>query len=138
MAQEKYGRYEVQRELGRGGMSTVYVAHDPRFDRDVALKVLPPGFLQDPSFRDRFDREAKIIAQLEHAAIVPVYDYGEDSRPKTSLGRLMGCPYCLGVWFALVIIVLLVIPTPAGDLVLAWWGLAGAQAFLASVGGGGR
>jgi DNA segregation ATPase FtsK/SpoIIIE-like protein/predicted Ser/Thr protein kinase len=89
MAMEKYGRYEVLRELGRGGMSTVFVAHDPRFDRDVALKVLPPGFLQDPSFRDRFDREAKIIAQLEHAAIVPVYDYGEDHGRPYLIMRLM-------------------------------------------------
>jgi serine/threonine protein kinase len=89
MAKEQYGRYEVRREWGRGGMSTVYLAHDPRFDRDVALKVLPPGFLQDPSFHDRFDREAKIIAQLEHAAIVPVYDYGEDHGRPYLIMRLM-------------------------------------------------
>ncbi|HER20214.1 MAG TPA: serine/threonine protein kinase, partial [Chromatiales bacterium] len=91
MATEKYGRYEVIQELGRGGMATVYVAHDPRFDRDVALKVLPPGFLQDPTFLKRFDIEAKFIAQLEHAAIVPVYDYGEDhGRPYLVMRLMLG------------------------------------------------
>ncbi|MCB0000538.1 MAG: serine/threonine protein kinase, partial [Anaerolineales bacterium] len=66
------GRYEVKKELGQGGMATVYLAHDPRFERDVALKVLPHAFLHDPAFRQRFEREAKMIAGLEHKAIVPV------------------------------------------------------------------
>ncbi|MBN1430502.1 MAG: PD40 domain-containing protein [Anaerolineae bacterium] len=59
-------------------MSTVYHAYDPRFKRDVAIKVLPREFLHDPLFRTRFEREAEIIAALEHSAIVPVYDFGED------------------------------------------------------------
>ena len=71
------GRYTVQSEIGRGGMATVYQAHDPRFDRTVAIKVLPREFLHDPEFRARFEREARTIAALEHSAIVPVYDYGE-------------------------------------------------------------
>ncbi len=70
-------RYELIRELGRGGMATVYLAHDPRFKRDVAIKILPPEFLHDPMFQARFEREAQTIAALEHSAIVPVYDYGE-------------------------------------------------------------
>jgi ABC-type transport system substrate-binding protein len=73
------GRYEIKAELGRGGMATVYRAYDPRFRREVALKVLPREFLHDPQFRARFEREAQTIATLEHSAIVPVYDYGEDA-----------------------------------------------------------
>jgi serine/threonine-protein kinase len=72
------GRYEIKAELGRGGMATVYRAYDPSFDREVAIKVLPKEFLHDPNFRERFKREIKIIAALEHPAIVPVYDLGED------------------------------------------------------------
>jgi predicted Ser/Thr protein kinase len=59
-------------------MATVYKAHDPSFDREVAIKVLPREFLHDPQFRVRFEREIKTVAQLEHPAIVPVYDVGED------------------------------------------------------------
>ncbi len=83
MQPEKIGIYEVKSELGRGGMATVYRAYDPRFEREVAVKVLPSELLHaDPQFRLRFEREAKIIAQLEHAAIVPVYDVGEaDNQP---------------------------------------------------------
>jgi len=73
------GRYEVKSELGRGGTAIVYQAHDPSFDREVAIKVLPQHFLHDPQFRLRFEREVKTIAQMEHPAIVPVYDVGEDN-----------------------------------------------------------
>jgi len=78
MIPTKIGRYEVKAELGRGGMATVYRAYDPGFDREVAIKVLPKEFLHDPSFHARFKREIKIIAALEHPAIVPVYDVGEE------------------------------------------------------------
>jgi len=79
MAPEKIGRYEIRSELGRGGMATVYHGYDPRFEREVAVKVLPSELLHsDPQFKLRFEREAKIIAQLEHPSIVPVYDVGED------------------------------------------------------------
>ena len=73
------GRYQIKRELGRGGMATVYLAFDPRFDREVAIKVLPREFLHDAVFRARFEREAKLIAALEDPAIVPVYDFGEEA-----------------------------------------------------------
>ncbi len=75
---KKLGRYEIVSEIGRGGMSVVYLAHDPLFDRQVVLKLLPREFLHDPSFKSRFEREAKAIAKLEHASIVPVYDFGEE------------------------------------------------------------
>ena len=78
MTPEKIGRYQVEGEIGRGGMATVFKAYDPRFERHVAIKVLPRQFMHDPEFRARFNREAKTIATLEHPAIVPVYDYGED------------------------------------------------------------
>jgi len=74
----KIGRYEIKAELGRGGMATVYRAYDPSFDREVAVKVLPREFLHNPQFHERFQREIKTIAKLEHPAIVPVYDVGVD------------------------------------------------------------
>ncbi|GAB4445621.1 MAG: hypothetical protein OHK0041_03310 [Anaerolineales bacterium] len=80
MIPEKIGRYEIRAELGRGGMATVYHGYDPRFEREVAVKVLPSELLHsDPQFKLRFEREAKIIAQLEHPSIVPVYDVGEEN-----------------------------------------------------------
>ncbi|MEJ5223610.1 MAG: protein kinase [Anaerolineales bacterium] len=78
MEQKRIGRYEIIDELGRGGMATVYRANDPRFEREVALKVLPRELLHDPQFKVRFEREAKTIAMLEHPFIVPVYDFGEE------------------------------------------------------------
>ncbi len=70
-------RYQLQSQLGQGGMATVYYAYDPRFKRRVAVKVLPREFLHDENFISRFEREAMTIAGLEHLAIVPVYDFGE-------------------------------------------------------------
>ena len=82
MLPQKIGRYEIKAELGRGGMSIVYLAHDPHFERDVAVKLLPHELLHHTTFRRRFDREAKIVAALDHPAIVPVYDFGEqDNQP---------------------------------------------------------
>lgn len=78
MEPQKFGRYEIKAEIGRGGMATVYQAYDPRFEREVAIKVLPREMLHDPQFRTRFEREAKTVAMLEHPAIVPVYDFGEE------------------------------------------------------------
>ena len=75
---EHFGRYQVKRVLGYGGMATVYHAYDPHFERDVALKVLPSKFLHDPKFQKRFRLEAITVGRLEHGAIVPVYDFGED------------------------------------------------------------
>lgn len=89
MVQRKVGRYEINGELGRGGMATVYRAFDPSFGRDVAIKVLPRELLHDPGFRARFEREAKIIAGLEHPAIVPVYDYGDEDGQPYIVMRLM-------------------------------------------------
>ncbi|MBK9053636.1 MAG: serine/threonine protein kinase [Chloroflexi bacterium] len=59
-------------------MATVFLAHDPDMHREVAIKLLPREFLNDPTFRARFRREARVIASLDHPAILPVYDFGED------------------------------------------------------------
>jgi len=83
------GRYQVTAEIGRGGMATVYRAYDTVFEREVAIKVLPSEFLHDPTFRARFTREAKIIAALEHVAIVPVYDFGDEDGQPYLVMRLM-------------------------------------------------
>ena len=91
MQPQHIGRYEIKRELGRGGMATVYLAHDPHFNRDVAIKVLPPQFMHDPMFLARFKREAQTIAALEHETIVPVYDFGEaDGQPFLVMRYLSG------------------------------------------------
>jgi len=89
MSAKKIGRYEVIAEIGRGGMATVYSANDPMFNRNVAIKVLPPELLHDPNFRTRFEREAKTVAGLEHTAIVPVYDFGESDGQLFFVMRLM-------------------------------------------------
>ena len=71
------GQYTILEEAGRGGMATVYLAKQSSMNRNVAIKVLPPHFLHDPSFLERFKREVEVISQLEHPHILPIYDYGE-------------------------------------------------------------
>ncbi|WP_330282880.1 Stk1 family PASTA domain-containing Ser/Thr kinase [Streptomyces sp. NBC_00588] len=72
------GRYELGQVLGRGGMAEVYLAHDTRLGRQVAVKTLRADLARDPSFQARFRREAQSAASLNHPAIVAVYDTGED------------------------------------------------------------
>ena len=70
------GRYELLRELGRGGMGIVYLAEDPMLERQVAIKVLSATLL-NPEMEARFKREARTVARLDHNAIVGVHDIGE-------------------------------------------------------------
>jgi serine/threonine-protein kinase len=70
------GRYEVEEKLGSGGMAHVYLARDPFMKRQVAVKVMYSALNHDADFRTRFEREAQVIAALEHPHIVPVYDFG--------------------------------------------------------------
>jgi len=70
------GRYELHSRIARGGMAEVYLARDQLLDRPVAIKVLFPEFAVDPSFVERFRREAQAAANLNHASIVGVYDWG--------------------------------------------------------------
>ncbi len=72
------GGYRVIEPIGTGGIAKVYKAYDPRFDRFVALKMLPEQFAEDETYLARFTQEAHIIAKLEHRHILPVYDFGED------------------------------------------------------------
>ncbi|HEX6312280.1 MAG TPA: Stk1 family PASTA domain-containing Ser/Thr kinase [Acidimicrobiia bacterium] len=71
-------RYEIQRGLARGGMAQVYLARDQLLDRPVAIKVLFPEFARDPSFVERFRREAQAAANLNHPNIVGIYDWGQE------------------------------------------------------------
>jgi serine/threonine-protein kinase len=73
----KLGKYELIEELGRGGYGTVYRARETVLDVERAVKVLHPALISDPEFLERFRREAKIAAQLEHPHIVPVYELDE-------------------------------------------------------------
>jgi len=74
---ETVGPYKITSYLGQGGMATIYRAKQLTLDRDVALKVIHPALKDDQSFILRFKREASIVAKLNHANIVPVYDFGE-------------------------------------------------------------
>jgi predicted Ser/Thr protein kinase len=69
--------YRVESMLGRGGMGVVYRAHDLALDRPVALKILAPELAADEAFRDRFLRESRLAASIDHPNVIPVYDAGE-------------------------------------------------------------
>src|SRR5580658_9239846 len=72
------GPYKIVALIGSGGMGEVYRAHDTRLLRDVALKVLPASFTNDPERLRRFEQEARAVAALNHPNIVSVYDVGTD------------------------------------------------------------
>jgi Tfp pilus assembly protein PilF/predicted Ser/Thr protein kinase len=74
---ENVGPYRITKQLGVGGMATVWKAYHPALDRYVAIKVLHPSFKEDPQFTARFQREARIVAKLIHPHIVPIYDFSE-------------------------------------------------------------
>jgi serine/threonine-protein kinase len=79
---ETVGPYRIMEQLGQGGMATVYKAYHAALDRYVALKVLHPAFHEDQTFQARFQREARVVARLEHPYIVPIYDFAEhEKRP---------------------------------------------------------
>lgn len=72
------GPYRITNQVGKGGMATVYKAYQAAMDRYVAVKVLPSQLADSAEFTGRFHQEARIIANLEHPHILPVFDYGED------------------------------------------------------------
>jgi serine/threonine protein kinase/Tfp pilus assembly protein PilF len=74
---ENVGAYRIMAQLGQGGMATVFKGYHPGLDRYVAIKVMHSAFKEDDSFLQRFNREARIVARLEHPNIVPVYDFSE-------------------------------------------------------------
>jgi serine/threonine-protein kinase len=73
----RLGPYEIEAAAGAGGMGEVYRARDTRLDRTVAIKVLPEGLAVDPQFRERFDREARVISSLDHPHICTLHDVGQ-------------------------------------------------------------
>lgn len=88
---QQVGAYRVIAQIGSGGMATVYKASHEKLERLVAIKVMHTAFMQDPNFRTRFEREAKIIARLDHPHIVPVYDYAEiDGQPYLVMKHIEG------------------------------------------------
>ena len=77
-AGDRLGPYEVTSQIGAGGMGEVYQARDTRLDRTVAIKVLLSPLATDPQIRDRFEREAKAIAALNHPNICTLFDVGRE------------------------------------------------------------
>src|SRR5262245_33997211 len=76
------GKWRLESKLGEGGMGTVYLAHDEALDREVAVKILARQLSADRELVTRFEREAKMMAKLDHPNIVPVYAVGEfEQRP---------------------------------------------------------
>jgi serine/threonine-protein kinase len=87
----RLGPYEIQSDIGAGGMGEVYKARDTRLDRTIAIKILPHALAADPVFRERFDREAKAIAALTHPHICTLYDVGQqDGTPYLVMEYLEG------------------------------------------------
>ena len=87
---EQFGRYQIESELGYGGMGVIYQAYDPREDRRIALKVLPESTLQGQS-ADRFQKEIGYLRQLEHPHIIPIYESGiVNNRPYFAMRLVTG------------------------------------------------
>ena len=86
----RLGPYELLDELGQGGMATVFLAYQPNMDRHVAVKVIHHSLANDAAGRARFQREARLIARLEHPHILPVYDFDGAHTPPYIVMRYLG------------------------------------------------
>ena len=75
---QQLGDFRIVKELGRGGMGIVFLAEQVSLGRQIALKVLPPSFVKEPKYSRRFEREARIAANLHHTNIVPVFGVGRE------------------------------------------------------------
>ncbi len=73
------GQFRIERELGRGAVGVVYLAHDTKLDREVAIKSLPAEVMGDPKTRSRFSREARVLASLNHPNIATIHDELEEA-----------------------------------------------------------
>lgn len=89
------GRYRIDERIGSGGFATVYRAHDSRLDRDVAVKVLLPNHAADPVIAERFDREARTLAALNHPNVVAIHDV-EPGNPETGEEPFLVMELCDG------------------------------------------
>jgi serine/threonine protein kinase len=105
----QFGPYRIVAPLGEGGMAAVYKAFQPSMERYVAIKVLPRHLASSPEFVARFNREAKLLAQLQHPHILPVFDYGEAEGytyivmpfvPSGTLGDAARARRCATLWFS--------------------------------------
>jgi len=86
-----FGQYEIGQRLGQGGMATVYLGRQTSIGRTVAIKVMPAHFMGEPNFLQRFEREVKVIADLQHPRVLPVYDYGQlEGRPYIVMAYMPG------------------------------------------------
>src|SRR5512137_3230592 len=85
----RLGPYEILSPLGKGGMGEVYRAKDTRIDRAVALKVLPEEFFESEERRGRFEREARMLASLNHPGIAVLYSFEEVSSSSSSSRHLL-------------------------------------------------
>jgi len=83
----RLGPYEISGAIGAGGMGEVYKAKDSRLGRDVAIKVLPTSFADDPDRRARFEREAQAVAALSHPNVIAIFDTGVHEDPSTGSGQ---------------------------------------------------
>jgi serine/threonine protein kinase len=83
------GHYEILAPIGAGGMGEVYKARDTKLDREVAIKVLPPGLASDPERLARFEREAKVLASLNHPNIAQIYGIEESSTHRALVMELV-------------------------------------------------
>ncbi len=88
----RIGKYEILRPLGKGAMGQVYLAHDTILDRDVALKVMVAQIADDPELKERFEREARAVAKMQHPNLVTVFDLGShtDGSPFIAMELLKG------------------------------------------------
>lgn len=89
---EIVGPYQIEEQLGQGGMATVYKAYHPALDRYVAIKVMDADLSKEPDFLERFRREAKAIAKLDNPHIVPVYDFDEHNNQPYIVLKLIPGP----------------------------------------------
>jgi len=86
------GPYEILSAIGAGGMGEVYRAHDPKLGRDVAIKVLPEAFARDAERMARFQREAKVLASLDHPNIASIYGLEDSSETRALVMQLVEGP----------------------------------------------
>ncbi|HJN45755.1 MAG: hypothetical protein CL477_10085 [Acidobacteria bacterium] len=86
------GPYEVLAKIGEGGMGEVYQARDTKLDRDVTLKVLPEAFTADPDRLARFEREAKVLASLNHPNIAAIHGFEDSGETKALVLELVEGP----------------------------------------------
>jgi serine/threonine protein kinase len=85
------GKYDIVRRLGKGGMATVYLGRQTSIGRTVAIKVMPQHFMHDDTFMQRFEREVRVIAELQHPRVLPVFDYGQiEGRPYIVMAYMAG------------------------------------------------